>query len=270
MSGPFRLFGRVRHPVVIGSDALLSALASYPLGVPVAESVLRCEMAAAFIHDGAVAYRRVDCISRFTTRHPLVHRDAIAVLPGLITANESIYCAIYRPNSALRRTPIVRGPRRSPLRTGRDHCRAQVRTGQRRRRFAASMLSVHQRPFPHLSLRSITWDQGTEMATHEKVTADLGVTIYFCEPSSPWQRPSNENTYGLLRDYFPKGTDISTHSASDLRRLEDELDRRPRAVLGHRAPADLFASLPASPHPPTVAVTAGNRPVGRGSILGRH
>jgi IS30 family transposase len=101
---------------------------------------------------------------------------------------------------------------------------------------------------PSHLLRTITWDQGTEMATHENIAADLGVKVYFCDPSSPWQRPSNENTNGLLRDYFPKSADLSIHSRADLLRIEDELNRRPRAVLGHRPPADLFTTLLASPN----------------------
>ncbi len=102
---------------------------------------------------------------------------------------------------------------------------------------------------PHL-LRSITWDQGTEMATHEMIAADLGVKVYFCDPCSPWQRPSNENTNGLLRNYFPRSTDLSVHSREDLRRVEHELNHRPRAILGHRPPTDLFAALLASSQRP--------------------
>ncbi len=101
---------------------------------------------------------------------------------------------------------------------------------------------------PKRLLRSITWDQGTEMAAHEKIAADLGVRIYFCDPCSPWQRPSNENTNGLLRDYFPKGADLSIHTRDELLRVEAELNMRPREVLGHRPPAELFATLLASPN----------------------
>ncbi|MCF3941377.1 IS30 family transposase [Gordonia sp. GW1C4-4] len=88
---------------------------------------------------------------------------------------------------------------------------------------------------PHV-LRSITWDQGTEMAAHEKIAADLSVKVCFCDPSSPWQRPSNENTNGLLRDYFPKSADLAIHSRADLLRIEEELNRRPErsSVTAHQ------------------------------------
>ncbi len=91
--------------------------------------------------------------------------------------------------------------------------------------------------------RTLTWDQGTEMARHLDITADTGTKIYFCDAGSPWQRGTNENTNGLLRQYFPKSTDLSQHTATDLRRVEDELNNRPRMILGDRTPAELFTAL---------------------------
>ena len=100
--------------------------------------------------------------------------------------------------------------------------------------------------------RTVTWDQGTEMARHLEITQATGTRIYFCDSASPWQRGSNENTNGLLRQYFPKSTDLSIHTARDLARVENELNRRPRITLGDRAPADLFAALLASENPPSL------------------
>lgn len=96
-------------------------------------------------------------------------------------------------------------------------------------------------------LRSITWDQGTEMAGHRTITESLGVPVYFCDSHSPWQRGSNENTNGLLRDYFPKGTDLSLHTVEHLLAVENELNHRPRIVLNDRTPAELFQALLTSP-----------------------
>ena len=91
---------------------------------------------------------------------------------------------------------------------------------------------------PHDLRRTLTWDQGREMALHEDIAALTGFRIYFCDPHSPWQRGTNENTNGLLRQYFPKGTDLSIHSGQDLRRVADELNNRPRLCLGDKSPTE--------------------------------
>ncbi|WP_301182501.1 IS30 family transposase [Subtercola boreus] len=91
--------------------------------------------------------------------------------------------------------------------------------------------------------RSLTWDQGGEMCHHHTVAATVGMPVFFCNPGRPWQRPSNENTNGLLRNYFPKGTDLSIYTPDDLARVVDELNHRPRKSLGWRTPHDVFTNL---------------------------
>jgi IS30 family transposase len=96
---------------------------------------------------------------------------------------------------------------------------------------------------PHLR-RTLTWDQGTEMARHAEIATGLGATaLYCCDPHSPWQRPSNEHTNGMLRDYFPKGTDLSVHTPGDVALVQAQLNERPRKILGWQSPAERLATL---------------------------
>ncbi len=101
---------------------------------------------------------------------------------------------------------------------------------------------------PEQLRRTLTWDRGKEMAEHVRFTVDTGVQVYFCDPRSPWQRATSENTNGLVRQYFPKGTNLAAHDQTRLDAVAAELNGRPRQTLGWMKPSEVFAAA--------VAITA--------------
>jgi IS30 family transposase len=117
----------------------------------------------------------------------------------------------------------------------------------------ATAMIASIKTLPQALRRSLTWDQGSEMHQHARISLAADIDIYFCDPHSPWQRGSNENTNGLLRQYFPKGTDLSLHSAEYLAEVAAELNERPRKRFDWDSPAQVLNRLLLAPPETTVA-----------------
>ena len=113
-------------------------------------------------------------------------------------------------------------------------------------RTVVSALIRQAKKLPTELYKSLTWDRGKELAAHKQFTLATDIDVYFCDPQSPWQRGSNENTNGLLRQYFPKGTDVSVYSQAQLNKVARQLNERPRKTLGFETPAERFSACVAS------------------------
>jgi len=116
-----------------------------------------------------------------------------------------------------------------------------VRVAGRTTRTVVQALTRHVQRLPDGLMATLTWDRGLELAAHRTFSIATGVQVYFCDPYSPWQRGTNENTNGLLRQYLPKGTDLAPYTQAQLNRIARELNTRPRKTLGYRTPADILA-----------------------------
>jgi len=114
--------------------------------------------------------------------------------------------------------------------------------GQSAEEVEKAMVAATKR-LPETLWKSLTWDQGSEMSNHARISVATNLEIYFCDPAKPWQRGSNENTNGLLRQYFPKGTDLSVHGFDHLEFVADQMNRRPRKTLGWLKPREALAQL---------------------------
>jgi len=113
-------------------------------------------------------------------------------------------------------------------------------------RTVVSALIKQAKKLPNELYKSLTWDRGKELADHRRFSLATDIDVYFCDPQSPWQRGSNENTNGLLRQYFPKGTDLSVYSQGHLNKVAREINERPRKTLGFKTPAEKFDACVAS------------------------
>jgi IS30 family transposase len=121
-----------------------------------------------------------------------------------------------------------------------------VKVANKETQTVISALIKQSKKLPSELYKSLTWDRGKELAAHQQFTLTTDIDVYFCDPQSPWQRGSNENTNGLLRQYLPKGTDLSAHSQSALNKIARQLNERPRKTLQFETPAERFNACVAS------------------------
>ena len=121
-----------------------------------------------------------------------------------------------------------------------------VKVANKNTQTVISALIRQSRKLPSELKKSLTWDRGKELVDHRKFSLATNIDVYFCDPRSPWQRGSNENTNGLLRQYFPKGTDLSVYSQAHLNKVARQLNERPRKTLGFETPAERFNACVAS------------------------
>ena len=118
-----------------------------------------------------------------------------------------------------------------------------VQVDTKRAEHVARRLAEHMSTLPVQLARSLTWDQGVELASHQQFTIVTDIPVFFCDPHSPWQRGSNENTNGLLRQYFPKGTDLAVHDQAHLDNIAKRLNGRPRETLNWMTPSEAINKL---------------------------
>jgi IS30 family transposase len=173
------------------------------------------------------------------------------------------------PGRGVRAAPRLRreGPRvkNGPAPAGRGAGAVRVRAAPRLRREAIATAIM---TLPEQLRRSLTRDQGAEMAKHADLRVATGLEVYFCDPRSPWQRGSNENANGLPRRYFPKDTDLGVHGADDLAAVAGALNGRPRKTLGWRTPAEALDRLLEASHAEAVATAGRDQAILVHQVLG--
>jgi transposase, IS30 family len=175
-----------------------------------------------------ISQRPAEAVDRAVPGHwegDLILGTARTAIGTLVERTSRFTMLLHLPPAADRVIPKIKN---GPPVTG--HGAEQVRDA-----IAAAVAELPE----HLR-RSLTWDQGAEMAQHARLRIDTGLAVYFCDPQSPWQRGTNENTNGLLRQYFPRGTDLGRHSPEDLAAVAHALNSRPRKTLGWRTPAEVL------------------------------
>jgi IS30 family transposase len=185
------------------------------------------------------------------SQHSRIFKDARGQIPEAISIRERPAEVEDRAIPGHWEGDLLRGSRNSHIATLVErHSRftALVKVSGKDTAVVVAALTRHVRKLPAALRRSLTWDRGLEMAKHKSFTVATDVKVYFCDPQSPWQRGSNENTNGLLRQYFPKKTDLSDYTQSDLDKVALRLNQRPRKTLGFQTPASKLRVSVASTH----------------------
>jgi transposase, IS30 family len=258
-----------QHPTKLGSSPLLLAMVEAWLAKLWSPERSRDGYARSFLTAGdvGVSYETIQkslyvqgrgelrrelarCLRsvRAQRRHRGLDRSTVGKIPGMINISERPAEAADRAVPGHREGDLILGAsRRSAVgtlveRTTRYAMLLHL-NGERSAEQVRTAMAAKIAELPASLVRSITWDQGKEMAQHRRFSVDTGVAVFFCDPHKPWQRGSNENTNGLLRQYLPKGTDLSRHSPAELDAIADSLIGRPRKTLNWRTPAEALTAV---------------------------
>lgn len=185
------------------------------------------------------------------SRQSSLKGDGLGGMPNAVSIRERPASAEDRAIPGHWEGDLIEGPHGSCIATLVErHSRyvMLIKLDNKRTETVIAALIKHAKQLPHELYKSLTWDRGIEMKGHQRFTVATDIQVYFCDPQSPWQRGSNENTNRLLRQYLPKGTDLSVHSQPALNKIARQLNERPRKTLSYETPADRFDACVALIH----------------------
>jgi len=183
------------------------------------------------------------------SKHASLKRDGLGQITNAVSISERPASVEDRAVSGHWEGDLIAGSNNSYIATLVERHTRYVMLAKVKNKDTESVVSAlikQSKKLPDELYQSVTWDRGKELADHKRFTLETNIKVYFCDPRSPWQRGSNENTNGLLRQYFPKGTDLSVHSQTKLNAVARQLNERPRKTLEFRTPAERFNACVAS------------------------